>query len=122
MFFRFKPNRDDPDSAMFADEIFTPPVRDMEDYEVKETRKRSSVSNDDGNARNNWVENLFETDENENKQYPEITNKETLFKKLLEAADETGKLFEQFQNKADRYPEDDVSLLCTIFIRLFFLF
>lgn len=101
---------------MFADEIFTPPLRDVEDYEVKETRKRSSVSNDDGNSRNNWVENLFETDDYENKQYPEITNKNTLFKKLLEAADETGKLFEQFQNKADRYPEDDVSLLWIIFI------
>lgn len=107
---------------MFADEIFNPPVRDVEDYEVKETKKRSSVSNDDEYARSNWVENLFETDDYENKQYPEITNKankETLFTKLLEAADETGKLLEQFQNKADRYPDGDVSVLCTIFIRLF---
>ena len=99
---------------MFADEIFNPPGRDIDDYEVKQTRKRSSVPNIVEYPSGNWVENAFETDDNINKQYPDVANKQTLFKKLLEAADETGKLFEQFQNKADRYPDDDVSKLYII--------
>lgn len=94
---------------MYADEIFNPPVLDEKDIEVKQTKKRSTSPLDSEYASNDWITKAYDDDYSKANQYPEIADKETLFRKLLEVADDTGKLFKQFQNQADRYPEDEVS-------------
>lgn len=104
---------------MFADEIFNPPVHetDDEDVEVKEIKKRSFTPFDEtGYLKSDWMKNVFNADKekNNNKEDSEIVDKEALFRKLLETADDTEKLLEQFQTKpdlADRYPDDDVSIV-----------
>ncbi|GFY57881.1 uncharacterized protein TNIN_345601 [Trichonephila inaurata madagascariensis] len=108
-FIKFKPNREDPASDIYADEIFTPPIFSERAAE-KLPEKRSLIQ---GYPDDDWTPNFGSKMILERPEEPSLTDKETLIQELLKTAKDTEKLFEGFQDKAERYPDENLPLIRT---------
>ncbi|XP_055937784.1 receptor-type tyrosine-protein phosphatase N2-like [Argiope bruennichi] len=108
-FIKFKPNRDDPASDIYADEIFSPPIF-SESAESKDTDKRTPIHMYPDNE---WPNNFGRNFNQDTSEEQTLADKETLIQELLKTAKDTEKLFEGFQDKAERYPDDDTPLIKT---------
>ncbi|KAG8194127.1 hypothetical protein JTE90_000965 [Oedothorax gibbosus] len=117
-FIKFKPNHDNSEGDVYADEIFNPPIFServaKEGDAAKLSDKRSPTPSRKWNKfdanqfdTNNFDTNKFGAKDEENGGF---TDADVLMEELVKAAADTEKLLEGFQDHGDRYPDKNVPI------------